>query len=511
VERAQEMIDLGMYDSASAMLDRYASFFKDEWEISFLYSRIFSEQNKSEEAIKHLHTALKMDPDNLDCILGLFYSYSQTGDVKKSLEHLEKAEKLSPRNEFVLNALIWYHTENCNFSKAIEYYEHSHTILARNPETLRNTGIAYERTGEIEKSRKCYIKVLEINPNFDDVRDMLADQYITAGKIDKSIELYEEYLKQSPDNVKALSRLVFCLSQNGQTADAESLSRRTISKYPNSPVGYVDLAYVFLNSDRHDEAIKSVDKAIDVSPLDSEALRVKAVILSEKNEDEAAENIFQKALAMDPENPEIARDYYQHLRVAGKTDKMLELVNRVIEQEKPYCVEDYWFLADYYRETGKNTRAFHYLRKAYQSMPGETGLIPPMVDILIDMGHLSMAIPLLSRYSKDMGWNEVMDEFSRRRILRKKPEQEGMRFLRFKSQNPRVFREYAFACYLKKILLYSFAVCAPFISGLSYLLFGYKGLIISTCSAAGILLVLKAVSYFSAANSGYGNLSSAAE
>jgi len=479
VERVQEFIDVGLFDEAGALLDRYASLYKDEWEIYFLYSRICSEQNRLQDALKYLHRALKLDEGNLDCLLGLFYTYAQLNQIQKGIGYLRQAENAYPKHELVLNALIWYHTEICEFQKAIDYYEDSRQVLARCPEALRNIGIAYERVGDFEQARSCYEKALELNPDYDEVRDMLADQYIMSGDTARSVELYRRYLEKSPNNIKALSRLVFCLSQNNQVDEAERQAQQTISRYPNSPVGYVDLSYVYLNSERHDKALEMVEKALDVSPLDAEALRVKAITLSEKGLAEEAESIFDKALSLEPANSEIARDYYQHLRDAGKFPKMLEIINRVIEQEKPYCVEDYWFLADYYREAGKNVKAFHYLHKAYKSMPGESELIPPMADILIEMGHLSMAVPFLNRYVERCGWNEVMDEFARHRHLRGKWEQEGLRYLRYHGNNPRIFREFIFSFYFKRFLFIAGTIGVLCMLVFAQTFFGITGMLVT--------------------------------
>ncbi|MBD3391947.1 MAG: tetratricopeptide repeat protein [Chitinivibrionales bacterium] len=478
VERTQEFIDMGLYDEARQVLDSYADFYRDEWEIHFLYSRICTERNEPREAIRHLQKAVRIDAGNLDCLLGLFYSFAQLNRIQRGIRYLRKAEQAYPRHELVLNALIWYHTETCDFETAVAYYEEASGILDRSPEALRNIGIAYERLGDHESARACYARALDINPHFDEVRDLLADQYILGGLLDQSIALYREYLSRSPNNIKALSRLVFCLAQNNQTDEAERTANATIQLYPNSPVGYVDLAYVYLNSQRHDLALDAVNRALDVSPIDAEALRVKAITLSEKGEHDKAEDVFDEALSLDPANPEIARDYYQHLRDAEKIDRMLSLVHSVIAREKPYCVEDYWFLADHYRDAGKDLLAFHYLRKAYKSMPGERELIPPMVDILLDMGHISFAVPFLKRYVEAKGWNEVMDGYTRHRGLKGKWPQESLRFLRFYGQRPRAFREFVFGVYFRRFLTAALAVIVPFLLAFALLFFKTTGFLV---------------------------------
>jgi tetratricopeptide (TPR) repeat protein len=485
-DRVQELLEMGLYEEVLGLLDRYIAFYQDEWEIYFLYSRLYLEQNEPRRAIPYLHKSLKIDKKNLDVLLGLFYSYAEMDQFKKASKYLARASKYYPEYESVMSAMIWYHTETNNFDKAISFFEKALKIGTDNPDTFRNAGIAYERIGNFENAEQCFKTALQLYPHFDEVRDLLADHYIFLGDPKKSISLYQEYLKESPKNIRTLSRLVFCLSQNDQFEDALALAQETIRLYPNSPVGYVDCAYVYLNSGRTDLALVSADKALDVSPIDAEALRVKGIAFSEKNRPREAEKAFEAALSIEPENAEIMRDYYHHLRTVNKHAKMEKLVTQVIKMERPYCIEDYWFLADYHREKGENLKAFHFLHKAYKSMPGEKELIPPMVDIMLDTGHVLYSLPFLLRYAEKNGWNDVMSQIVRHKRMRERCTGEGIRFLRFYSQKPAEFRKYIFLVYFEKFLIVSLALVAPALCLVLYFLSGISGILY--CAGFSLLL-----------------------
>lgn len=494
VEQVQEYLDLGLFDQSIALLDEYRDIYSNEWEIHFLYSRAYSEQNKPREAIPYLRQALKFDKDNPDCLLGLFYAHAQLRQLEKGVRYLFRANTLFPENDLILNALLWYYVETNNFDKAIDCYEKNRSLLDTNPEALRNVGIAYERMGDFENGNNCFTAALELNPDYEEVRDLLADHHLMTGSIAKSIELYTTFLKRSPKNIRAMSRLVFFLSQNNQLDDAEKTAQDMISIYPNSPAGYVDLSYVYINLNKYEKALQTANKALDVAPLDAEALRVKGIAYSEMRDFQNAEQMFKEALSLAPDNPEIVRDYYSHLRNAGRFRKMEKLVLKVIRQEYPYCIEDYWFLADYYREKGQNLKAFHYLTKAYRIMPGDKELIPPMVEILLDMGHFYYAIPILKQYIETKGWDEIMTELAAHKKLQGKWSQEGVRFLQFYGQKVVDFRKYIFTVYLMKFMIISFYMLCAILALLAYLFMGRVGfvctLIAIGCIAGGLHLHL---------------------
>ena len=476
IEKVQELFDLGLYDEGVALLDQYRDIYQNEWEIRFLYSRAYSEQGKPLLAIPHLKLALRFNRDNVDCLLGLFYAYTQMRQIQKGARYLLKAKRLHPANELILNALIWYYSEINNFTKAVACYEDAESILNYNPEATRNVGIAYERLGNFDKALICFKMSLELDPDADETRDLLADHYILREEVSKSIELYKNHLKRSPNNIRTMSRLVFCLSQNRQIREAETAAREIIRIYPNSPVGYVDLSYAYLNNNNTEKAIETADKALDVSPIDAEALRVKGIAYAEQKDYLLAEKTFKEASSLAPDNPEIMRDYYHYLRHAEKYQEMEKLVLQVIKQEYPYCMEDYWFFADYFREKGQKVKAFHYLNKAYHCMPGEKDIIPPMAEILLDMGHTSFAVPILKRYIETRGWDRIMRGFTRHKRMKGKWSQEGLRFLQFYGQKPVEFRNFIFGFYVRRFLLASFYILSVAVFILSYIYFNIKGL-----------------------------------
>ena len=266
-------------------------------------------------------------------------------------------------------------------------------------------------------------------------------------------------------------------------ATAES----SIKRYPNSPIGYIDLAYIRLNAGELDKALTAAEKASDISPLDGEACRVKAIVFSEKGMNKEAENAFESALSLDPDNPEILRDYYHHFRETGDFEKMESVIFHVIEKEKPSCVEEYWFLADYYREQKQDLKALHYLNKAYKVRPAEFDLLPLVIDILIENGHTAFSLAFLRRYVEHAGWNDVMNQFASYPELGDKRIQEGLRFLRFSGCRPVAFYRYIFKKYLVEftsLALFLVLLCAgvPL-----WLTFGTNGLILLlTCSVVSL-------------------------
>ena len=58
VDKIQEFLDMGLFDEALKLLDSSGVFYQNEWEIFFLYSRVYLEQNEPSAAIGYLHKSL---------------------------------------------------------------------------------------------------------------------------------------------------------------------------------------------------------------------------------------------------------------------------------------------------------------------------------------------------------------------------------------------------------------------------------------------------------------------
>lgn len=101
----------------------------------------------------------------------------------------------------MLTSLIWYYTETNEISTAISGFERLLHEGVTNPETFRNGALAYQRGGFFENAEECFKRALELNPQYEEVRDMLADHYLFLEQESKAIALYQDALLTSPRNI----------------------------------------------------------------------------------------------------------------------------------------------------------------------------------------------------------------------------------------------------------------------------------------------------------------------
>jgi len=117
---------------------------------------------------------------------------------------------------------------------------------------------------------------------------------------------------------------------------------KAVSLNPNFPIAYVqkcytDYRYAFStqNVEKMEEVMKAFQQAIEKFPECSECYTLFAQVLSDQQEFDKANNYFQKAIEVDPENATV----YVHrallqLQWTGDIDKAVDLINQALKMDE---------------------------------------------------------------------------------------------------------------------------------------------------------------------------------
>ncbi len=480
-DRVEELIELGLHEEAEELLERYRDQYSCYWEYWFFSAQIDSEHEEYERAVEELEKALEIDPGNAVCKQNLFSVLRLMEREEEALEYIQKALEEHPKEDFLINSLLQYYIDNAEYKKALLLFRSKAGLLKDNPEGLKYAGAAYYYLGQYEEALKFLKRAYKRDSESSEIRDMLADVLLALGYEDDAVNLYYEFLKRSPKNVYIMSKLISIFTSIRRYQEAKSEAEKLKEYFPRSAVGYVNLAYVYLNSGDPDNALLEANTALNIDSGSIEGLRAKAGAYLEKGYSEPAYQCLLEASGIDPDNVDVLRDMYYYYRTIGNTREMFDCVNRVIELEDPYCLEEYIFLADYYKESGKSLKAFRYLHKAYRLMPREKELLASMADLLISRSHHLYAGSLLYHYIESRGWDSTIFSLYRGSRLKSRNLRESIRFLRFCGEKNLSYRRFIFKYYSG-----FFSIFGLFLLGTAASLF----LIINKMSvAAGVVFV----------------------
>lgn len=106
-------------------------------------------------------------------------------------------------------------------------------VLAADPRYVRayyNIALVYHFKGLPDEEFNAYLKALEIDPGHLPTRLNLAHLNIERGEIAKAKEIYEEVLRNHPNQPRALYNLALLYDQDGKGKDAFALLERFLQQ-----------------------------------------------------------------------------------------------------------------------------------------------------------------------------------------------------------------------------------------------------------------------------------------
>jgi Tfp pilus assembly protein PilF len=140
-------------------------------------------------------------------------------------------------------------------------------------------GLAHHKAGRFDQAEVIYNRVLNRMPYEEGVLMVLADVYLRQDKNGLAINLLTNILQKSPDYAEAWCNLGIGFRKENNYADAEACWKKAIEKGGESVEVCSNLAGLYADRARPDEALEWCEKALTADPDNVEAHWQKALAL----------------------------------------------------------------------------------------------------------------------------------------------------------------------------------------------------------------------------------------
>ncbi|HTB97845.1 MAG TPA: tetratricopeptide repeat protein [Terracidiphilus sp.] len=273
-------------------------------------------QGKYEDALATIKKALKKDPDNLEAgyndgllldVLGRYeeasQEYEQMVDKTSHANGAYTAEEKNNRGIFLERLGALYHEEN-KTDQAIATYQKM--VDLGGEQALRGYQgqvDTYRDAKKFDKATEIARKASDANPKDVDLKLMLADQLVDAGKGDDAINLSKGLLNNSPDDRKV----------------------------------WLELAQMNTRLRRWKDAEDALNKAETLTTKKEDRITVlflRGALAERQKRFEPAESLFRQALDLDASNAMVLN--YLGYMLADKGNKLpeaLTMIRKAVEQE----------------------------------------------------------------------------------------------------------------------------------------------------------------------------------
>jgi tetratricopeptide (TPR) repeat protein len=241
----------------------------------------------------------KQDKAELPRLLGDICE--RTGDPLEAVRQYEQAVRLDPseQNYFASGAELTFHWA---IEPAVQVFRHGSRSHPKSARLQMGLGVALYARGFIEQAARCLGEASGLNT-------AAPDPYLFLGQMESAApatmpgveEKLARFLSLESDNARANYYHAISLWTRQRVSDGpataprvESLLDRTVELDPNLRPGYLQLVILYFDRQKYLDAVRALQKAIDVGPHLEEAHYRLAQAYTRAGEDSKARQDFQE-------------------------------------------------------------------------------------------------------------------------------------------------------------------------------------------------------------------------
>lgn len=302
VRRASLLLAVKRSDQAMTSLEKAEVYAPAGLDIQILRAKVLMTTKNYSEALQLVDKIKNVDKDRLHEILLLeAVIYENLKDFSKMYDILVDCLKLNPNNEEALEKIMLCIEVLRNFEDS----EHLHQLLLDfdpyNYMAWYNLGNTFASTGEYPKAIEAFEFAFIINPDFEDAYLECIDMCMQIRDFNRALKFNLEFLEQFGDDEEVYARLGECYLNTGALKEAKKALKKSLKLDAYNDQVYFLLAKCQLLNEEYPQALKCIDKAMALDSNIEEYFAVKAQILYQIGDYDAADYYFRQAEEIGPE------------------------------------------------------------------------------------------------------------------------------------------------------------------------------------------------------------------
>lgn len=261
-------------------------------------------------------------------------------------------DTLSDRNGFVKNAEFFSKgiasKYNERYDEAIDYFEKALEAFPEDHASMYELSSLYNENSLQEKGFEMIKKAVELDSTNKWYKIRLADFYRRNNDYHSFIDIYDNLLKDEPNNLEYLEAYIDALLHIG---DLEKVTEKLDIFEDNVGVNeYLSLQKMEIYNllGKPNKVIEEIEKLSDAYPYETRYLSMLAEIyVNNKREDDAYE-IYLEIKELNPEDPYINISLLEYYQKKGELDKayeefILSIKNKNLDYNTKAQIYEYWF------------------------------------------------------------------------------------------------------------------------------------------------------------------------
>lgn len=297
------------FEKAKDMYDLILKEFPDDTRALNNKASALRREKEREEALELYKKASEIDPDYTDPKVNMGGILSELGRASEALPILEEVYRKEKPDYVLLLNLGFTHSKLGNYPEAHEFYEKAEKLDSHDIQILLNIATLYQAENNYLKAIEFSEKILKMEPEHISALVTKGSSLMESRQMLLGIYFLEKVIKIDPKEEVALVNL--------------ALAYRRLHDFGIPRRWYADLVELY------------AEKALAITDDDFMALDHLGWVMNRCESYDRAFELFEKALRSKPNNTGILLDKVDALLRVDRNDEALEIVNRIIELDKP--------------------------------------------------------------------------------------------------------------------------------------------------------------------------------
>ena len=321
-----------------------------------------------QEAIKTYKEVLNIAPNNAMAYFNIGSVYQIKQDHKQAIDYFEKAVELEEDDERFIAALAMSEVKIQDYDCALKHYKQLSLMCPNKDNYKYNMVTCYEALHDYKTAISLLEGMVYLNPSFLLPAQKLAKLYVKTNQLNKAKEIYEKILLKNKVNAETLHQYAILSSSLCDTDTAEKMLKKVIKMKPEIAKAHKDLAIIYLNKRLFDYAEEEFQTALKLAPNDFEVIFEYGNYLYSISKNTEAERYYTEALELEPNNILVLVFMALNKLVLNQLDEAHKYVMKAIEIEPEHEYVQFCAGRILYAE-GKYEDAKRYLVRAVEGNP----------------------------------------------------------------------------------------------------------------------------------------------
>ena len=396
-----------LYQPAASAYQRAVRLDPKDFAWRYYLSLCLEKNGQLDEALTSVSEGLKIRPDYAPAILKRAELLLKLGRFPQNAAALEPFLAKNPGSPMALYYLGRVKFAQQDFAAADDLYRRATQAwptLGSAWFGLAETSKRLGRRDEIEKDYQLaetnkdhyppagdelYLQMTKLATGIEN-RLIEAKKLMNKREFDRSSQIYQEVLKQHPDNLDCLVNLLYIAQFPNQAtpAEVEDLYQRARSASPQLAEVYVYHGTALAAQGKYDPAVAELEKAIQLKPNNAEAHAWLADVRERQHRPADAIEQYRIAITQQPDFRVARLELAKDLLYAGRSQEAIPVLLPALKVEDQNTPVAMMFLVQAYVNTGDRATARKYLEQAHQYVlrNGPSNLLPQIESNLRSLG-----------------------------------------------------------------------------------------------------------------------------